>query len=98
MFLYIVGKRFQTYFRLTLRSKSGLPPPPPGYADFKEELENYVTALKRVIAYNHSVFGEYFLNILTQRQSSSTINDDETEDAAGCSSSSSENKTQTSQQ
>lgn len=95
--MYIIGKRFQTYFRLTLRSKSGLPPPPPGYADFKDELENYVTALKRVIAYNHSVFGEYFLNILTQRQSISTSNDEATEGAAGCSGTSSENKTQTSQ-
>lgn len=50
-----------------MRSKGGLPPPPPGYIDFKDELESYVTALKRVIAYNHSVFGEYFLQILAQR-------------------------------
>lgn len=55
-----------------MRSKAGLPPPPPGYVDFKDELENYATALKRVIAYNHSVFGEYFLQILTQRQPGTT--------------------------
>uniref|UniRef100_T1PC90 T-complex protein 11 n=1 Tax=Musca domestica TaxID=7370 RepID=T1PC90_MUSDO len=64
----LMWKRLQTYFRLALRSKGGLPPPPPGYVDFKDELEFYTTALKRVIAYNHSVFGEYFLQILTQRQ------------------------------
>ncbi|XP_017483757.1 PREDICTED: T-complex protein 11-like protein 1 isoform X1 [Rhagoletis zephyria] len=62
----LIWKRFQTYFRLAMRSRAGLPPPPPGYADFKDELEAYSTALKRVIAYNHSVFGEYFMKILTQ--------------------------------
>ncbi|XP_073828806.1 T-complex protein 11-like protein 1 [Musca autumnalis] len=65
----LMWKRLQTYFRLALRSKGGLPPPPPGYVDFKDELESYTAALKRVVAYNHSVFGEYFLRILsTQRQ------------------------------
>ncbi|XP_020718190.1 T-complex protein 11-like protein 2 isoform X2 [Ceratitis capitata] len=64
----LMWKRFQTYFRLALRSRAGLPPPPPGYADFKDELEAYCTALKRVIAYNHSVFGEYFMKLLTQQR------------------------------
>uniref|UniRef100_A0A1I8PQ93 T-complex protein 11-like protein 1 n=1 Tax=Stomoxys calcitrans TaxID=35570 RepID=A0A1I8PQ93_STOCA len=63
----LMWKRFQAFFRLSLRSKAGLPPPPPGYVDFKDELESYTTALKRVIGYNHSVFGEYFLQILSQR-------------------------------
>lgn len=67
-YCYFLGKRLQNYFRLATRSKAGLPPAPPGFIDFKEELENYTTALKRVIAYNHSVFGDYFLSILTQRQ------------------------------
>ncbi|XP_075159176.1 T-complex protein 11-like protein 1 isoform X2 [Haematobia irritans] len=67
----LMWKRLQAYFRLALRSKAGLPPPPPGYVDFKDELESYTSALKRVIAYNHSVFGEYFLQILTQRKSES---------------------------
>ncbi|XP_067639226.1 T-complex protein 11-like protein 1 isoform X2 [Eurosta solidaginis] len=64
----LMWKRFQTYFRLAMRSRAGLPPPPPGYADFKDELEAYCTALKRVIAYNHSVFGEYFMKLLTQQR------------------------------
>ena len=72
--LLFIGKRLQNYFRLATRSKAGLPPAPPGYIDFKEELENYTTALKRVIAYNHSVFGDYFLSILTQRQIDPTSN------------------------
>lgn len=55
-----------SYFRLTLRSKTGQPPPPLGYLDFEEELTNYATALKRVIVYNHSVFGEYFLQRLSE--------------------------------
>ncbi|XP_065363599.1 T-complex protein 11-like protein 1 [Calliphora vicina] len=91
----LMWKRLQTYFRLTLRSKAGLPPPPPGYTDFKEELDNFATALKRVIAYNHSVFGEYFLRILTQRQPESTNND--ANESASSSGTSSEVKTQTSQ-
>ncbi|XP_053949078.1 T-complex protein 11-like protein 1 isoform X1 [Anastrepha ludens] len=68
----LMWKRFQTYFRLAMRSRAGLPPPPPGYADFKDELEAYCTALKRVIAYNHSVFGEYFMKVLTQQRVTST--------------------------
>ncbi|KAM7346422.1 T-complex protein 11-like protein 1 isoform 2-T2 [Cochliomyia hominivorax] len=88
----LMWKRLQTYFRLTLRSKGGLPPPPPGYTDFKDELENYTTALKRVIAYNHSVFGEYFLSILTQREHVATNNDEN--ESIG---SSSEAKNETSQ-
>lgn len=76
------GKRFQTYFRLALRSRAGLPPPPPGYADFKDELEAYCTALKRVIAYNHSVFGEYFMRVLTQQPFSSSVATTTTSDAA----------------
>uniref|UniRef100_A0A1B0BLH9 T-complex protein 11-like protein 1 n=1 Tax=Glossina palpalis gambiensis TaxID=67801 RepID=A0A1B0BLH9_9MUSC len=64
----LMWKRLQTYFRLMLRLKTGSPPPPPGFADFKEELESYAKALRRVIAYNHSVFGDYFLQILNKHQ------------------------------
>lgn len=92
----LTGKRLQTYFRLTMRSKAGLPPPPPGYVDFKEELETYATALKRVIAYNHSVFAEYFLQILAQRQPEVT-NNDRSESAAN-EGASSQTETQTTQQ
>lgn len=68
-----------------MRSQAGIPPPPPGYTDFKEELESFATALKRVIAYNHSVFGEYFLQVLTQRpvdaKSESAANESASTDA-----------------
>ena len=49
---------------MALRCSTGLPPPPPGYGDFKDELEAYANALKRVIIYNHSVFGDYFMQLL----------------------------------
>ncbi|XP_011205138.2 T-complex protein 11-like protein 1 isoform X1 [Bactrocera dorsalis] len=77
----LMWKRFQTYFRLALRSRAGLPPPPPGYADFQDELEAYTTALKRVIAYNHSVFGEYFMRVLTQQPFASSAATVTTSDA-----------------
>lgn len=66
---------------MAIRSRAGLPPPPPGYADFQDELEAYSTALKRVIAYNHSVFGEYFMRVLTQQPFASSATTVTTSDA-----------------
>ncbi|XP_037920173.1 T-complex protein 11-like protein 1 isoform X2 [Hermetia illucens] len=64
----LMWKRLQTYFRLVLRSKSGMPPPPPGYVDFKGELETLATAFKRLLTYNYSVFGEYYVKVLTDSE------------------------------
>lgn len=68
----LMWKRLQTYFRLMLRIKTAAPPPPPGFIDFKEELESYAVALRRVIGYNHSVFGDYFSQILNKHQIENT--------------------------
>ncbi|KAL9927916.1 T-complex protein 11-like protein 1 [Glossina fuscipes fuscipes] len=63
----LMWRRLQTYFRLMLDLKIGsAPPPPPGFIDFKGELESYALALRRIIAYNHSVFGDYFSQILNR--------------------------------
>lgn len=42
-----------------------LPPPPPGYLDFAEELDLYIT-FKRITFYNYSVFGEYYHEVLAK--------------------------------
>ncbi|XP_055910312.1 T-complex protein 11-like protein 1 isoform X2 [Eupeodes corollae] len=64
----LLWKRIHTYFRLVLGSKSGTPPPPPGYTDYQDELQAFAVALRRVILYNHSVFGDYFLQVLTNQR------------------------------
>ncbi|XP_037937284.1 T-complex protein 11-like protein 1 [Teleopsis dalmanni] len=64
----LMMKRLKVFFRLGMRSNAGLPAPPPGFEHFKDELEAYTTALKRVIKYNHNVFGDYFLKVLTQER------------------------------
>uniref|UniRef100_A0A1A9WAM9 T-complex protein 11-like protein 1 n=1 Tax=Glossina brevipalpis TaxID=37001 RepID=A0A1A9WAM9_9MUSC len=68
----LMWKRLQTYFRLILRLKTGTPPPPPGFVDFKVELENYALALKRVIVYNHAVFSDYISQVLNKHQIENT--------------------------
>lgn len=45
-----------------------MPPPPPGYVDFKGELETLATAFKRLLTYNYSVFGEYYVKVLTDSE------------------------------
>lgn len=64
----LLWKRLYAYFRLVLGAKAGTPPPPPGYIDYQNELETFAIALRRVILYNHSVFGEYFLQVLTNQR------------------------------
>lgn len=54
----------QTYVHFYLRSKNGSPPPPPGFMDFAEELEGIANAFKRVVVYNHSIFTDYFNQVL----------------------------------
>lgn len=49
-----------------MRSKGGAPPPPPGFVDFAEELESIANAFKRVVVYNHSIFSDYFTQVLTK--------------------------------
>lgn len=66
----LTWKRLQTYYRLVTRVRDSKPPPPPGCLEYKDELDGYVNALRMVIKYNHSVFGEYFAELLSGQQNS----------------------------
>uniref|UniRef100_A0A0K8TRG9 Putative sok1 kinase belonging to the ste20/sps1/gc kinase family n=1 Tax=Tabanus bromius TaxID=304241 RepID=A0A0K8TRG9_TABBR len=70
----LMWKRLQIYFRLFL-TKKGEIEIPPGYTDFKEELENFATAMKRVATYNFSVFGEYYIEVLTNANNRAASNE-----------------------
>ena len=59
----LMWKRLTTYIQLVLRSNVGIPPPP-GFLDFVDELENLGNAFKRVTYYNYAVYGEYYHDIL----------------------------------
>lgn len=68
----LLWKRLYAYFRIVLGAKAGTPPPPPGYTNNQDELQAFAIALRRVILYNHSVFGEYFLQVLTNQRPGTT--------------------------
>jgi len=59
---------------VTLRSNGSIPPPPSGFVDFQEELVAFIASFRRLVSYNHAVFGEHFHKILNK-----AINDEETE-------------------
>ncbi|KAL5276577.1 TCP11 family protein [Megaselia abdita] len=60
----LMWKRLQTFVHFYVRSKNGSPPPPPGFMDYAEELESIAHAFKRVVVYNHSIFTDYFSQVL----------------------------------
>lgn len=61
----LMWKRLTAYIQLVLRSNAPIPPPP-GFLEFGEELENLGTAFKRVTYYNYAVYGEYYHDILNK--------------------------------
>lgn len=64
----LMWKRLFTYIQLVLRSNVAIPPPP-GYQDFAEELENLGQAFRRVTYYNYAVYNEYYNEIVNRLQS-----------------------------
>lgn len=65
--LFFIGKRLQTYVSCFTRfAPSSLPPPPPGFTHFADELESIANAFKLIMMYNHSIFGDYFTQVLTK--------------------------------
>lgn len=61
----LMWKRLTAYVQLVLRSNVSIPPPP-GFLEFTEELENFTTAFKRVTYYNYAVYGDYYHDILNK--------------------------------
>jgi hypothetical protein len=59
----LMWKRLTTYVQLILRSNAPIPPPP-GFVDFGDEMENFGTAFKRITYYNYAVYGDYYHDIL----------------------------------
>lgn len=64
----LMWKRLFTYIQLVLRSNIAIPPPP-GYQDFAEELDNLGKAFRRVTYYNYAVYNEYYSEIVNKLQS-----------------------------
>ncbi|XP_016967787.1 T-complex protein 11-like protein 2 [Drosophila biarmipes] len=65
----LMAKRLDGYVRVTLRSNGSIPPPPAGFADFQEELVAFIASFRRLVSYNHAVFGEHFHQILSKGMS-----------------------------
>lgn len=63
----LMWKRLFTFIQLVLRSNIAVPPPP-GYQDFAEELENLGQAFRRVTYYNYAVYNEYYNEIIHKLQ------------------------------
>eukprot|EP00099_Drosophila_melanogaster_P010605 NP_001284913.1 uncharacterized protein Dmel_CG16721, isoform B [Drosophila melanogaster] len=62
----LMAKRLDGYVRVTLRSNGSIPPPPSGFADYQEELVAFIASFRRLVSYNHAVFGEHFHQILNK--------------------------------
>ncbi|KAH8317446.1 hypothetical protein KR074_005075 [Drosophila pseudoananassae] len=62
----LMAKRLDGYVRVTLRSNGSIPPPPAGFVDFQEELVAFIASFRRLVSYNHAVFGEHFQEILSR--------------------------------
>jgi len=41
-------------------------PPPPGYTDYTDELDNLSSTFKHIVTYNYSVCGEHYHDLLSK--------------------------------
>ncbi|XP_030567900.1 T-complex protein 11-like protein 1 [Drosophila novamexicana] len=64
----LMANRLDGFVRVALRSNGNIPPPPAGFADFEEELVAFIASFRRLVGYNHAVFGEYFTQLLNGKQ------------------------------
>ncbi|KAH8305339.1 hypothetical protein KR044_006639 [Drosophila immigrans] len=64
----LMSNRLNGFVRVALRSNGNIPPPPSGFADFEEELVAFIASFRRLVSYNHAVFGEYFTQLLGNGQ------------------------------
>ncbi|XP_017017166.1 T-complex protein 11-like protein 1 [Drosophila kikkawai] len=62
----LMAKRLDGYVRVALRSNGSIPPPPAGFVDYQEELVAFIASFRRLVSYNHAVFGEHFHQILNK--------------------------------
>ncbi|KAH8251133.1 hypothetical protein KR038_005759 [Drosophila bunnanda] len=62
----LMAKRLDGYVRVALRSNGSIPPPPAGFVDYQEELVAFIASFRRLVSYNHAVFGEHFHRILNK--------------------------------
>ncbi|EDW78281.1 uncharacterized protein Dwil_GK16258 [Drosophila willistoni] len=66
----LMAKRLNGFVRVALRSNNGIPPPPSGFGDYEEELVAFIASFRRLVSYNHAVFGEHFATVLNRQRSS----------------------------
>ncbi|TDG43557.1 hypothetical protein AWZ03_010032 [Drosophila navojoa] len=66
----LMANRMDGFVRVALRSNGNIPPPPAGFADFGEELVAFIASFRRLVSYNHAVFGEYFVQLLNKQRNS----------------------------
>lgn len=70
LFCFVAANRMDGFVRVALRSNGNIPPPPAGFADFGEELVAFIASFRRLVSYNHAVFGEYFVQLLNKQRNS----------------------------
>ncbi|KAH8396017.1 hypothetical protein KR222_001881 [Zaprionus bogoriensis] len=66
----LMANRLEGFVRVALRSNGNIPPPPAGFTDFEEELVAFIASFRRLVSYNHAVFGKYFMQLLAKGQHS----------------------------
>lgn len=74
----LMAKRLDGYVRVALRSNGSIPPPPSGFADYQEELIAFIASFRRLVSYNHAVFGDYFMQLLNKPNSNQSSEQNET--------------------
>lgn len=61
----LMWNRLVAYVRL-VKAGTTLPPAPPGFTDFNDDLQSLANQFKRLTVYNYSVFGEHMEKLLAQ--------------------------------